>query len=129
MFCLGLVAATVILLRRSARHGSRRPGDQSPLVHVARNNELSVTGARDAAAERLREEVRMHETARELAARLDSKIAVLEYLTGTAQQQIERLAALIDRAERIAPKTFDGQAHDGQARSGQAIDQNAVRNQ
>jgi hypothetical protein len=109
-FCLALVAAIVILLRRSYRRVGRHLSDGAAVVDVSRSDNLSSAGARDAGAQRLREEVRMHETARELAARLDSKIGILEYLTGTAEQQIERLEGLIERAERIGngpPKEQD----------------------
>ena len=112
-FCVALLVAIVILLRRSHRYFGRRGQDQTPVVRVSETKGLSVSAADDAGARLIGEEVRMHETARELSARLDSKISVLEYLTGTAQQQIDRLEELIEKAERIAEDRPDGTAGKG----------------
>ena len=112
-FCVALLIAIVILLRRSHRYFGRRGQDQAPVVHVSETKGLSVSAADDAGARLIREEVRMHETARELSAQLDSKISILEYLTGTAQQQIDRLEELIEKAERIAGDRPDGAADKG----------------
>jgi len=112
-FCMALIVAIIFLLRRSHRYFGRRGQDQSPVVSVSRVKGLSFAAANDAGAQLIREEVRMHETARELSARLDSKISVLEYLTGTAQQQIDRLEQLIEKAERIAEDRLDGAAGKG----------------
>ena len=79
------------------------PRDNRPLVHVPHAGKTPRSTTHDAEAQWLSEEVRMHETARELSARLDSKISVLEYLTSTAQQQIERLERLLDRAQQVPP--------------------------
>jgi len=103
-FCAALAVAIVILLRRSYRYFGRRSKAGGPIVHVPPAGSRTRGGARDAEAQRLSEEVRMHETARELSARLDSKISVLEYLTGMAQQQIKRLETLIEQAQQLQPK-------------------------
>jgi hypothetical protein len=101
--CMAMAVAIVILLRRSYRYFGRRSKDNRPVVHVPRADQAARGTARDAEAQWLSEEVRMHETARELSARLDSKISILEYLTGMAQQQIERLETLLDKAQQIQP--------------------------
>ena len=102
-FCAALVVAIVILLRRSYRYFGRRSRDNHPVVHVPPADQPARDAARDPQAQWISEEVRMHETARELSARLDSKISVLEYLTGVAQQQIDRLESLLDKAQQIEP--------------------------
>jgi len=47
-------------------------------------------------------DVEMHELARELCARIDSKLSMLETLIQDASQQIKRLESAIERAERLA---------------------------
>ena len=101
VFLAAMCAAILILLRRWSRYYRRSPRDASPLVHVKRPNQTDRSRPRDADAERIRAEVALHETARELSAKLDSKIRVLEYLTGTAEGQILRLEVLLDEAQRI----------------------------
>ena len=103
-FCAVLAVAIVILLRRSYRYFGRRSKASGSIVHVPPAGPRTRGGARDSEAQWLSEEVRMHETARELSARLDSKISVLEYLTGVAQQQIDRLETLVDQAQQLQPK-------------------------
>ncbi|MFV2068526.1 MAG: hypothetical protein ACC645_16270 [Pirellulales bacterium] len=110
LFLAALCATILILLRRWSRYYRRRPRDTSPLVHVKRPNQTDRSRPRDADAERIRAEVALHETARELSAKLDSKIRVLEYLTGTAEGQIRRLEALLDEARRVGSAETAGRS-------------------
>jgi len=100
LFLAALCATILILLRRWSRYYRRRPRGTSPVVHVNGRNQVDRSPPRDADAERIRAEVALHETARAFSARLDSKIRVLEYLTGTAEGQIRRLEILLDQARR-----------------------------
>jgi hypothetical protein len=97
--CVAMIVAIIVLLRRSYRYFGRGGRDQPPLVRVSPPHDLAAGD--DASTQRMRDEVHLHETARALSARLDSKISILEFLTGTAEQQIERLQELVERAERI----------------------------
>lgn len=98
LLLFAVALAIVILLRRSYRYFGRRHRGERPVVRVAHDPKRWDPRPSDLSAELMRQEVQMHETARELSARLDSKIRVLEYLTATAEQQIGRLETLIERA-------------------------------
>ena len=99
---LAMLVAIVILLRRSYRYFGRRSAREGPIAHVAKDTARWDPRPVDLSGELARQEVRMHETARELSAKLDSKIRVLQYLTSSAQQQIERLETLLEQAGAVA---------------------------
>ncbi|MEX0937514.1 MAG: hypothetical protein WDZ59_06605 [Pirellulales bacterium] len=93
-----LVGATAYLLRRSYRRfGPSR--DASPIAYVPRPGKGAAAQPSDPLAEIIRQEVHLHDAARELNARLDSKTSVLLHLVDRAEKQIQRLEALVGQLE------------------------------
>ena len=97
----GIALACFLLLRRSGRMLAKsRSHDVSPkdvgklLGERGRENALA-----DAPPAILRWEVEMHQTARDLKAEIDTKLACLQALTISARQEAARLEAAIARAE------------------------------
>ena len=102
MLALGLALLVTILLRRSFRYlgrTSRRPA--SALEKVARPRASSRQALDDAPPELLRWQVEMHETARDLKAELDTKIAVVRQLLLMVTEQQERIERSIAKAEHL----------------------------
>jgi hypothetical protein len=106
--CLFLLAAVVLLLLfrtrvRVARQQQRwaeeakRPAEdgQSPPAGAGPKGELP--------GELARWEVQMHETARELAARLDAKLCLLQSLIADADRAARRLEEALERAYPALP--------------------------
>jgi len=93
-----LLMATAYLMRRSYRYFGRR-NDSRPIAHVPRPGKRGPAPL-DLAGELARQEVQLHETARDLSARLDSKTSVLLQLVSRAERQIARLESLLEIAER-----------------------------
>lgn len=107
LFFVALGLAIVILLRRSYRYFGRRSERDAPVVHVPPDPVRWDPRPSDLSAELMRQQVQMHETARQLTARLDNKIRVLQYLTATAEQQIGRLESLLEQArQQDKPQRF-----------------------
>jgi len=104
LFLAALSATILVLLRRWSRYYRRRSCGTARMRHVNGRKQADQSAPRDADAERIRAEVALHETARALSARLDSKIRVLEYLTGTAEGQIRRLETLLDQTRRAGSR-------------------------
>jgi hypothetical protein len=102
VFVVAILAAAFFLLRRARRYSGHLPRDERPLVHVSPRDFEPRHGQEGVADFVVRAEVQLHEQTRAAFGKLDSKIGALEYLTGAAQQQIERLQLLIERAELVA---------------------------
>lgn len=86
---LGLTIAWVLV--RSLAAGAQRPGSPSSFAQSAPPPELTAPAIRSAALS----EDALHATARELAARLDSKICRLESLLRDADRAASRLEAAV----------------------------------
>jgi hypothetical protein len=118
---LGAVAlTTAILLFRAQRHFGNRKNDQAYLVRSPRSAPEDRRPLLDAPPEMERWEVQMHETARELAGTLDTKMRALGHLVREANQVIARLERLLDggrnepdRQEADAPAADPAQPCDG----------------
>jgi hypothetical protein len=103
----------IFVLWFTIKRVGRRPAKSSN--HPAPSRPASTTAAvdghhLDAPASVARWEVNMHETARDLMGRLDSKIVVVDQLVRDARQVAERLETVLrqieqagGRAERSAP--------------------------
>jgi len=95
LFLLGIVLITMVLLRRIYRRRSTRPR------HAGRASNRNIAAASNdrptqpLPKEAQQWEVAMHETARELAARLDSKMVGLQQLLHAAEEERRRLEELI----------------------------------
>lgn len=99
----GIALACFLLLRRSAGMLARsKRNDLSPKevgkLLGERGREIALA---DAPPELLRWEVEMHQTARDLKAEIDTKLACLQALTIAARQEATRLEAAIARAEQV----------------------------
>jgi hypothetical protein len=99
LFLVGMVLVIGILLRRSHRYFGRRPKNPSVMVRTERPETQQKGHHLDSPDELVRWEVEMHEIARELSARLDTKIGVLAQLIRDADRASDRLEAAL-KAER-----------------------------
>jgi hypothetical protein len=108
VFLVVVLAVVFVLLRRSRRYFGHGARDERPLVHVSRQTFEPQRGQERIADLVARAEVQLHDQTREAFGKLDSKISALGYLTGTAQQQIQRLQVLIERADAVAHRPSDG---------------------
>ncbi len=97
LFLLGCALLTSILLRRSYRYfgRGRRRQNQSPLEKQPRPEGKWSGAQRDSLAQVDRQQVELHEMARDISGQLNSKIIVLEQLIATSQRQIERMETLL----------------------------------
>lgn len=102
MLVLGMGLLAALLLRRTYRRLGRRRKDESAIARVPRPKAMPRE-LMDAPADIAQYEVRLHETARELCAILDSKMAALNALNQQAQAKIDRLEALLGQVESGAP--------------------------
>lgn len=98
VFLLALIVAISILLRRSYRYfGRSLKRAAQPAWQPARSRDAS--GPHSANADAARSEVHLHETARELCARIDSKVLLLDAVIRRADERIRRLETLLERSE------------------------------
>lgn len=97
LFALGCAMATMILLRRSFRHfGKRTWGGSGPHIVAQPRPKTPWEGSRqDTEARFNRQQVELHELARDLTGQLDSKIVILRELVAQSERQIEQLEALL----------------------------------
>ena len=107
-----LVLMIVTLMIRSHRYLSRQKrGQSAPIVEMARPAQDDGRQRLDAPPEVARWEVQLHETARELSSRLDSKMSVLQRLTAEADRAAARLEAALgqtpDAADSSEPTPND----------------------
>ncbi len=92
-----------ILLMRSYRYFSRSKQPESHLVRTARPEEQKPGHNLEKPREMLRWEVQMHEAARELSGKLDSKMVALQHLINEADRAAARLEKDL-RREGNAPE-------------------------
>ncbi|MEM6331576.1 MAG: hypothetical protein AAF790_15195 [Planctomycetota bacterium] len=106
MFALGCGLITAILLRRSYRYfGRRRPLRDQPAIDAQPRPTGAWSGAHtDAAARIERQKVELHELGREITARIDSKLILLQDLSQRSDAQIERLETLLAEARALEPE-------------------------
>lgn len=106
MFAAGCALLSMLLLRRSQRYFSRRGERQRHAGYLERipRPKGGWDGVqRDAAAQIERQQVELHELAREATGRLDSKMLLLEQLIATSQRQIARMEQLLGQLESAEP--------------------------
>ena len=109
VFLGGLIILVGILLIRSRRYFARK-ARQSALLLRQRHRFRTPGHHHEKPSEMQRWEVEMHEMARELSARLDSKMVVLEQLIRDADAATARLQAALETAE-TEPHTGCGTAN------------------
>lgn len=111
-FVVVVVLAVMIawLLFRSHRYLSRQDKGWSPAARRARPKPCQPGPQLDAPDEAIRWELSMHETARDLAGQLDSKMSALGHLI----QEADRAAARLEQALGVAPRGAD-QSEPGKA--------------
>jgi hypothetical protein len=98
----GVALATFILLRGTRAYLARSRADKtSPGTIRAELTKLETKPTSIPPKELLRWQVEMHETARDLKAEIDTKLAALQALTIAARQESERLEAAITKAEQF----------------------------
>lgn len=104
MFLVGCALLTTILLRRWSRYFGRgrrgRTQQLEPLEKQPRPTGQWSGMQRDSQAQSNRQQVELHDMARDIGGQLNSKIILLEQLIATSQQQIERMESLLDKAEK-----------------------------
>jgi len=107
-----LVLMIATLMIRSHRYLSRQKrGQSAAIVEMPRPAQDDDRKRLDAPPEVARWEVQMHETARELSSRLDSKMSVLQRLTAEADRAAARLEAALGQAPH-APDTAEPTPND-----------------
>ena len=98
----GIALATFILLRGTRAYLARSRADKtSPGTIRAEFTKMETRDTAVPPKELLRWQVEMHETARDLKAEIDTKLAALQSLTIAARQESERLEAAIAKAEAL----------------------------
>jgi hypothetical protein len=105
VFLAGVALACAVLLFRSQRRLRQQRGSQAaaPSAWSSRGpSQLAAPNRLDAPLERERFEVQMHDMAREVAARIDNKIGILEHLIRDADARIARLQAVGEWMDRSA---------------------------
>jgi hypothetical protein len=100
LFIGALAITTWVLLMRSHRWFRRQPRNLPPVEAYGRQESAARMPPVALPAEAAKWEVQMHEIARELSARLDSKMGALEHLIHEA----DRAAARLDRAVAAAQR-------------------------
>ena len=107
LFAVGCGLLTAILLRRSYRYFGkrRRSTDSAPIAAQRRPDGPWAGSFSDAQARFDRQQVELHELARDLRGQLDSKLILLQELVAKSQQQIDRLEELLDEADKLEPQT------------------------
>jgi len=100
-FAAGCALLTAILLRRAYRLSGKRarPGSGGPLAKQHRPTSKWDGVRQDAEARSARQQVELHEFARDTKAQIDSKMILLQELIAKSDQQIERLEQLVEQAE------------------------------
>ncbi|TWT99835.1 hypothetical protein Pla108_07780 [Botrimarina colliarenosi] len=102
LFAFGCALLAMILLRRSFRNfGKLTRGGSGPALLKQHRPTSQWDGAREDATARFnRQQVEMHELAREINGQIDSKLILLQELVAQSDRQIQRLEALLDEAKR-----------------------------
>lgn len=104
LFLGGLALVCAVLLFRTHRQLSGKPksGLSSPATWSQPKPQVAAPHRLDAPHDLRRWEVEMHDLARDLSARLDTKIGILEELIRQAASQAERLESAIEKASDVA---------------------------
>ena len=106
VFLLAMIVAIVILLRRSSRYFGKRSKSNGAIVEIPRPAAHGPQMSVGAPAECDQWEVHMHETARELSARIDSKMIALGQLIQDAEAKIARLESMLPQVQGLqAPES------------------------
>jgi hypothetical protein len=97
----GVVLASWLLLRGSRARWARSQRATANPDEVRRSvaEHNRETALRDAPPEVLRWHVELHETARDLKAEIDSKLAALSALTRLAREEADRLERLLEQVD------------------------------
>ena len=102
VICLALLAITVtFVLMRTQKALARQRQARSPEPSREQESAEHHTGPQDF----LRWDVKMHETARDLSAQLDSKLGLLQHLVREADRAAARLEAALEASEAASPTT------------------------
>ncbi len=101
MFAAGCAALTLILLRINWRRQSKRTrgGSGPPLDAQPRPTHQWDGSQNDTAAKFDRQQVELHELARDLTGQIDTKLVLLQQLLAQSDEQIKRLETLLHEAE------------------------------
>lgn len=97
-FLMAMMVTIGLLLMRSQRYFSRPNRGQGTSVQAPRSRSETPSGRFGPPPEMISWEVSMHDTARDLSAQLDSKMAALEHLIRDADRAAARLEASLDKA-------------------------------
>jgi hypothetical protein len=104
LIVLGLLAViAVVVLLRTLRNRRDTPESGGRSSHSFLRPERQQEPRYDQPADLVRWEVEMHDTARELKAELDTKMAALQVLIRQANEACERLERATAEAERNTP--------------------------
>ena len=103
LFLAGMALVILVLLRRTAKFVAKAPRDHRHLAVQPRPDQQPVKDF-DAPPEILQYQVQLHDTARELTARLDSKMVALLHLVREADRRIDRLEALTAQLAAVGTK-------------------------
>jgi hypothetical protein len=108
LFLAGLAMVILVLLRRSVKYATK-PSRNRP--HAPPQPEANPKfNHLDAPGEIIRYQVQLHEMARELTARIDSKMLALQHLEREADLRIDRLETLLARLASIGDPPLPGVA-------------------
>lgn len=102
LFPLVMIGAIVFLLNRIRRKRANASNRDSSELRRSPPKRGSPAAYHRAPPDVARYEVEMHDLARELSARLDSKLVLLQHLVRDADQQASRLEAAIAEAGEIS---------------------------
>lgn len=102
MFPLAMIGAIVFLFYRIRRKRGAASNRSSSGLRWSQPKSESPAAYHRAPPDVARYEVEMHDLARELSARLDSKLVLLQHLVRDADQQANRLEAVIAEAGEIS---------------------------
>ncbi len=103
----GVALIAGLLMLRSSRYYARQKRESGPSrPRPPAQEELPSRGEEPGDVDRW--EVQMHDTARDLSARLDSKLSMLQALVAEADRAAARLEAALARAAEPAPRINPG---------------------
>ncbi len=100
-FAAGIGLLTWLLLRKTFKRLSKQKrAGSGPYLQKQRRPAHQWDGAKqDATARFERQQVELHDLARDLNGQIDSKLLLFRELVAQSEQQIERLEALLEEAE------------------------------
>jgi hypothetical protein len=99
----GMLLLIVVLRRRSARYYRAQSAEPRAIERLSRASAGAASQSHQAPDDLAAWEVHLHETARELAAELDTKASALRHYIRLAQEERERLQRAIDESRRATP--------------------------